>query len=207
MSKYCKRCDCIKPYKAFYKNKRKKDGLQGYCKSCMKKTNANSFQRHKKERMASSLRYQKCQKSKKYKREWSKRKYDTNPEFRKKCIKNAVAYERIKLDTDPTYKLIHNMRRRLRHAVKGYGDKYDTTMNLVGCNSTKLREYLEAKFTEGMIWENQGDWHIDHIQPCCSFDLTSEEEQRKCFHYTNLQPLWAKDNLQKGGKYYKISHK
>ena len=52
----------------------------------------------------------------------------------------------MKLDTDPTYKLIHNMRRRLLHAVKGYGDKYDTTMNLV-CNSIKLREYIEAKFT------------------------------------------------------------
>jgi hypothetical protein len=51
-----------------------------------------------------------------------------------------------------------------------------------------------------MNWENQGEWHIDHILPCASFDLTKEEEQRKCFHYTNLQPLWAKDNMIKGSK-------
>ena len=55
--------------------------------------------------------------------------------------------------------------------------------------------------TEGMSWENHGDWHVDHIRPCCSYDLTIEEEQKKCFHYTNLQPLWAEENLSKGGAY------
>ena len=80
--------------------------------------------------------------------------------------------------------------------VKGF-----STMELTGCELPFLKGYLEAKFTEGMTWENHGDWHIDHIQPCCSFDLKEEEEQQKCFHYTNLQPLWASDNLTKGGKY------
>ena len=51
-----------------------------------------------------------------------------------------------------------------------------------------------------MSWDNQGEWHIDHIIPCASFDLTNEEEQEKCFHYTNLQPLWAIDNMVKGCK-------
>ena len=201
MSKYCNRCDTTKPYEAFYKNKRKKDGLQGYCKLCMKKENQVNYQKHKKSWDKRSRGYQKTDKWKKYHTEWAMNKYNTNPEHRQKCIKNAVKYERMKLDTDSTYKLIHNMRRRLRKAVKGYGDKYDTTMNLVGCNSIKLREYIEAKFTEGMTWENQDSWHIDHIQPCCSFDLTIEEEQKKCFHFTNLQPLWAIDNLKKGGSF------
>ena len=201
MSKYCKRCDSNKPHEAFYKNKRKKDGLQGYCKLCMKKENQINYKKHKENWDKRTKKYNKTDKNKKYRREWMKNKYHSDTEYRKKCIKNAVAYERMKLDTDATYKLIHNMRNRLRKAVKGYGDKYDTTMNLVGCDSTKLREYIEAKFTEGMTWENQGDWHIDHIQPCCSFDLTDEEEQKKCFHYTNLQPLWAADNLKKGGKF------
>lgn len=54
-----------------------------------------------------------------------------------------------------------------------------------------------------MSWENRGNfgWHVDHIKPCASFDLTKPEEQAKCFHYTNLQPLWARENIAKGDKY------
>lgn len=59
---------------------------------------------------------------------------------------------------------------------------------------------LEQQFTEGMTWENYGEWHVDHIRPCVSFDLSIPEQQQECFHYTNLQPLWAKDNLQKSDK-------
>jgi len=77
-------------------------------------------------------------------------------------------------------------------------------MDLIGASPSFVMGYLEAKFTEGMTWENYGHgWHVDHILPCCSFDLTKEEEQKKCFHYSNLQPLWAEDNLKKGGKYIK----
>jgi len=62
---------------------------------------------------------------------------------------------------------------------------------------------LETKFLEGMDWDNYGiyGWHIDHIKPCSLFNLENIEEQKKCFHYTNLQPLWAIDNLKKGNKY------
>lgn len=73
-------------------------------------------------------------------------------------------------------------------------------MELTGCELNVLKEFLESKFKQGMSWENHGEWHIDHIKPCCKFDLEDEEEQKKCFHYTNLQPLWAKENLSKGGK-------
>jgi len=71
-------------------------------------------------------------------------------------------------------------------------------MDLIGESPQFVKNYLTLKFTDGMSWENHGKWHIDHIKPCCSFDLTKPEEQQKCFHYTNLQPLWAKDNLRKG---------
>ena len=72
-----------------------------------------------------------------------------------------------------------------------------------------LKQYLEKQFTKGMSWDNYGNpngdhtscWHIDHIKPCASFDLTQEDQQKECFHYTNLQPLWAIDNLKKGGKF------
>lgn len=75
-------------------------------------------------------------------------------------------------------------------------------MELLGCTIEELRTHLEAQFQEGMTWDNYGrdGWHIDHIKPCSSFDLLKEAEQRECFHYTNLQPLWAKDNLSKGAK-------
>ena len=73
-------------------------------------------------------------------------------------------------------------------------------MKLCGCSLEKLKQHLESQFTEGMTWDNKGDWHVDHIKPCASFDLTNPEEQKKCFHYTNLQPLWALDNMKKGAK-------
>ena len=70
---------------------------------------------------------------------------------------------------------------------------------MTGCELSFLKCYIEDKFTEGRSWENHGEWHIDHIKPCAT-DLT-KEEQEKCFHYTNLQPLWAWQNLMKGSRY------
>lgn len=76
------------------------------------------------------------------------------------------------------------------------------TLELIGCSIDKLIEYLESKFLPGMSWENHGryGWHLDHILPCSSFDLTNPWQQKLCFHYTNLQPLWAVDNLTKSDK-------
>ena len=111
-------------------------------------------------------------------------------------------YERERKKRDPSFKLVKTMRSRLFSALsRKNAKKNHKSMDLIGASPSFVMDYLQAKFTEGMTWENQGDWHIDHIQPCCSFDLTDEEEQKKCFHYTNLQPLWASDNLSKGGKF------
>ena len=74
-------------------------------------------------------------------------------------------------------------------------------MELTGCSKNDLLKHLESKFTEGMTFENYGEWHIDHIRPCASFNLEDPEEQKKCFHWTNLQPLWALDNIRKGDKW------
>lgn len=68
---------------------------------------------------------------------------------------------------------------------------------LIGCSVEFLMGYLEAQFKEGMSWTNRGLWHVDHIRPCAKFDLTKKEDQARCFHYSNLQPLWAADNLAK----------
>lgn len=91
---------------------------------------------------------------------------------------------------------------RIRLALKNKIKKRGTTINLLGCSLEYFRKYFESKFIEGMSWNRISSIHIDHIIPCASFDLTKESEQKKCFHYTNLQPLWAKDNLSKGCKLY-----
>ena len=102
---------------------------------------------------------------------------------------------------NPAYRITHNLRRRTLLALHGHY-KADTTIKLVGCSAEELKKHLESLWTEGMSWENYGlhGWHIDHIIPLSSFDLSKEEDQRKALHYSNLQPLWAKDNLTKSNK-------
>ena len=103
---------------------------------------------------------------------------------------------------DPKQKLLNSLRSSLSHVTKGM-IKSASTMDLTGCTVEELRHHLETRFADGMSWENYGrnGWHIDHIRPCASFDLTDPEQQRQCFHYTNLQPLWAADNIRKGDKW------
>tara|TARA_R110001592_G_C12947866_1_gene731056 strand:+ start:117 stop:884 length:768 start_codon:yes stop_codon:yes gene_type:complete len=108
-------------------------------------------------------------------------------------------YTRERRKTDPNFKLLANLRSRIWKILKG-ANKSKRTMELIGCTLDELWTHLESKFTEGMTRQNHGKWHIDHIMPCVSFDLTNPEQQAKCFHYTNLQPLWAFDNISKGAK-------
>lgn len=91
-------------------------------------------------------------------------------------------------------KLADLLRDRIRCAIKSQNcEKYLSSAELLSCSINFYKEYLESKFTKGMTWENYGlyGWHIDHIRPCASFDLSDEEQQKQCFHYTNTQPLWA----------------
>lgn len=102
---------------------------------------------------------------------------------------------------DPNYRLKCYLRSRLWHAINEQkAKKTNDTHTLVGCSIEELKQHLEKQFKEGMTWDNYGEWHIDHIIPCSKFDLTKKEEQLKCFNYTNLQPLWAEENIKKGDK-------
>ena len=75
-------------------------------------------------------------------------------------------------------------------------------MKLLGCSIEECKQYIEQQFKEGMEWSNHGEyWELDHIRPCASFDLTKIEEQEKCFHFSNLQPLTVFENRSKGDKY------
>ncbi len=103
-------------------------------------------------------------------------------------------------------KLNEKIRRRLscrfNQAIKTVlVKKGKSILNFMGCSVKDFLIHLESKFTTGMSWDNygagRGCWHIDHIKPCLTFNLTSEEEQKKCFHYTNLRPLWAEDNWRR----------
>lgn len=109
-------------------------------------------------------------------------------------------YNRKKYKTDPLYKLAYNLRTRILAAIKrGKGIKQSKTVELLGCTVAEARAHIESLWQPGMNWSNHNihGWHIDHIKPCCTFDLTDLEQQKQCFHYTNLRPLWAKDNLSR----------
>ena len=107
-----------------------------------------------------------------------------------------------KLSTNIDYRIIHNLRERLRVALQN-NSKGTKTKDMLGCSIEEFKQYLESKFTKGMDWSNYGrkGWHIDHIRPCISFDMSDPEQPKQCFHYTNLQPLWWEDNLKKYSKY------
>jgi len=123
-------------------------------------------------------------------REWSKKNRDS--------INKYVVNKR---NNDINFRLTGSLRNRVRKAVKGI-NKSKSTMELIGCSIDALKIYLESMFKPGMTWDNYEyrGWHIDHIIPCASYDLSKPEEQRKCFHYTNLQPMWREDNQKKGSK-------
>ncbi len=100
-------------------------------------------------------------------------------------------------NNNPEFKLRMLLRSRLNRAIKN-SQKTGSAVHDLGCSVEYLKAYLEGQFEPGMSWENHGEWHIDHIVPLASFDLTDREQLLKACHYTNLQPLWAKDNLSKG---------
>ena len=98
--------------------------------------------------------------------------------------------------SSPQARLRKRIRRRLRSLVIS-AKVSDNNYELIGCTPAFLAKWLEGKFQDGMSWSNMGAWHIDHIVPCSAFDLSDKDQLLRCCHYTNLQPLWAKDNLAK----------
>ena len=108
--------------------------------------------------------------------------------------------------SDPNYTVAMRLRARLYEMVtKAGAAKTGKFRELVDVSREQLLAHLESQFAPGMSWENMGQWHIDHIRPCASFDLTDPAQQRECFHYSNLQPLWAEDNWQKSDKWEPVA--
>ena len=108
-------------------------------------------------------------------------------------------YEKEKRKTDVIWKMKKNLRSRIWAVLKGV-DKSAKTLELLGCSLEELRKHLESKFEDGMDWNNYGVWHVDHIIGCANFDFSDPKQQKICFHYTNLQPMWGEKNIKKGSR-------
>jgi len=141
--------------------------------------------------------------NKQQKNEYNKGYYKKNKEKFKKYQKGYInKYQISKRKSNIHFKILCNLRSRISNAL--FNEiKSDHTTKLLGCSIEEAKHHLENQFKIGMSWSNYGHtgWHIDHIKPCAAFDLSKPEEQQKCFHYTNIQPLWAKENLIKSDKF------
>lgn len=215
LTKKCSKCGIEKELGEFYNNKTK---IVYNCKICSRKL-------HKEYRIAHIEQFKRYSEKSRAKhkdkinqriREWriknkeilklrnNKLKYcNQTPEYKKHiCDRLKLRY-----NTDLNFKLRKILSKRVYRALKlkAYS-KVCNTMALVGCSIKELKKYLEDKFEQmfgfkfDWSWHNQKQYHIDHIIPCASFSLIDVAEQRKCFHYTNLQLLPAEINLSKGDK-------
>jgi hypothetical protein len=221
-TKKCRVCQIEKPLDEFYADARAVDKHRSDCATCNCKSriqwqkNNRDAVREKNREWHKKNKEHVLEWKKNYaprKREMANKRYHENPETRQRIIESVKLYRRdpknrpviiatrrrltAEYRKNPLWRLRNNLRRRLLHVLHG-NRKAECTMKLVGCTWEQLRLHIQSKFTEGMGWDNYGKWHVDHIKPCNSFDLSKPDEQRKCFNYTNLQPLWAFDNLSKG---------
>jgi len=196
--KHCPSCDKLKELLEFNKQSSSWDKLARMCRQCYCDYK-NNKRKNDPKYYEKDMKYNEKYKSSGRRKEVSAIRYINK---REQIIKQCSEYNKKKYKEDPYYKAVFLIRSRIGKVLRERNiGKQHKTYDLLGCSKKEFTKYFESKFTEGMSWENHGEWHVDHIRPCCSFNLTNEEEQKACFHYTNLQPLWAKDNLSKGGKY------
>ena len=176
-TKICTTCNVEMPISGFTKTKLGKYGVCSQCKVCTNEYKKQCY----------------LDAPEKFK-EIAKQNRLNNPEYIKQ-------YMNKRYQEDPEFKILTILRARLREALKN-NSKSASTLELLGCTVPEFKDYLEPQFQEGMTWSNntKHGWHIDHIRPCASFDMEDPIQQQECFHYTNLQPLWAEDNWSKGSK-------
>ena len=213
-TKICKICNIEKNVLDFYKRPDGKNNLRNECKICLNKNNQKWHLNNKtkilndkkesyienKEKIKNSVKiYQEKHKEKYviYQRFYNKEFRKLNKEF---LNNKSNEYQKNRRKNDSTFKLIHNIRNRVRDFLKSKNiTKNNKTFDIVGCSPEFLKEHIEKQFTDGMSWDLMGEHiHIDHIIPLSS--ANTEDEVYKLCHYTNLQPLWAEDNLKKYNK-------
>jgi hypothetical protein len=210
-TKICSKCKEEKELCFFGLDKRSKDGVRCHCNECRKieskeyrtknpekrKETLKKFYENNKEKEL--LRFKKYREENPEKRKETCRKYNQNN--KEKTNEFARLWKKNARINNPIYKLISNLRSRTKDYLRRNEINSNSNIkNIIGCTPEFLKEPLESQFKDGMTWENYNfyGWHIDHIIPLSS--AKNEEEIYKLCHYTNLQPLWAKENLSKGSK-------
>lgn len=205
-TKICRVCQKRKKITSFHIKTSNKDGRNTQCKNCKNIYSKNLHQKNKLSINSKKKHYYQKNKTKiKIKHQ---NYYINNREiillkckkYQEKNRSKINTYHRNRRKKDEKYRILHSLRVRLNQATKG--KLSDSTKKIIGCTLEQLKKHLENQFIAGMTWKNYGrnGWHIDHIKPCASFDLTDPKQQRKCFHYSNLQPLWATENISKGNR-------
>ena len=208
-TKKCPKCGRELPLDQFYKV-RFKSGNAGYsswCRCCSREATARWARNNSEKVRVAAIRWKKNNPEKvkiikarseknnlTAKRKGGARWRQNHPEYK-------AAYLRKRRINKPGFKMMENIRRAMNLALKN-NTKVGHTTELLGCSIEELRDYLERLFLPGMTWGNYGKdgWHIDHIIPLSYFDMSNPEQQKRAWHYTNLQPLWAKDNIRKSNK-------
>ena len=199
MKKQCTKCKINKPLSDFWNKPGGKYNKRADCIDCQKKYHKQYNKKNKDKRDSYNDEYRK--KNKEQIKEINK-KYKQKPEVKKARRER----DKKRYKTDINFRLGQRLRIRINHALKAVNaDKHLKCIESLGCTIQEFKLYLESKFEPGMTWDNYGNpngdhtncWHIDHIKPCIEFDLSDINQQKQCFHYTNLQPLWGKDNLRK----------
>ena len=190
--KECSQCHKVLPFSSYYSSSSSKSGIASYCISCSKRINSTES-------------------SRKSRRDYARRNGLKIKEYRslnrKELSKKKLEYRKKRLKTDVKFRLRYNLRVRFRKALQR-GSKVGSAIKDLGCSIDFLKNHLESQFYsrsktgEEMTWGNYGrkGWHIDHIKPLSSFNLEDRFELLQACHYTNLQPLWAEDNLAKGDR-------
>lgn len=210
--KKCNTCLEIKLLSNFPKNKRQKDGYHYICKSCRKKYNTahqkiiKEYRENNKEKIKNQIQKWKSDNPERVKELWrknnakkTKEKIKLNNQQQKEYIKK---WNRKKYHSDTHYKISQILRIRLIDALKNKTKKTKSSLKLLSCTLEECKIYLESKFLPEMSWENHGEiWEIDHIRPCASFNLEDVKQQKECFHYSNLQPLFKTSGIAKSFGY------
>lgn len=190
----CSICKKFKDVSYFHKNRAHKRGYSSDCKVCKKLLAQKYYKKHKKQIIEKTKCWRKAnlEQHKLNCSKWRKNNRD-------KCRKIDRRHHKKHQLSDHKYRMIKALRSSLNGYIKG---KIKSTKELLGCTLDELKIHLEKQFQLGMTWDNYGrnGWHIDHIFPLSKADLTNKFDLERVCHYTNLQPLWAKDNLRKHNK-------